>query len=60
MPAAHHDERRAPVDRAWALLRADGTLHGPQMWVAGTSYCAFDEVIAKIPDRSLRPAGDDR
>jgi conjugative relaxase-like TrwC/TraI family protein len=60
MTAAHHDERRALVDRARALLRADGTLHGPQMSVAGTSYCAGDEVIAKVPDRSLRPAGGDR
>jgi conjugative relaxase-like TrwC/TraI family protein len=60
MTAAHHDERRALVDRARTLLRADGTLHGPQMTVAGNSYSAGDEVIAKVPDRSLRPAGGDR
>ena len=60
MTAAHHDERRALVDRARAFLRADGTLHGVEMTVAGTSYCAGDEVIAKVPDRSLRPTGGDR
>ena len=60
MTAAHHDERRALVDRARGLLWADGTLHGPQMSAGGTSYCAGDEVIAKVPDRSLRPAGGDR
>jgi conjugative relaxase-like TrwC/TraI family protein len=60
MTAAHHDERRALVDRARALLLADGTLHGREMSVSGTTYCAGDEVIAKLPDRSLRPAGGDR
>jgi conjugative relaxase-like TrwC/TraI family protein len=60
MTAAHHDERRALVDRARALLRADGTLHGREMLAAGTGFCAGDEVIAKVPDRNLRPAGGDR
>jgi conjugative relaxase-like TrwC/TraI family protein len=60
MTAAHHDERRALVDRARSLLRADGTLHGPEIVAGGTRFCAGDEVIAKVPDRSLRPIGGDR
>jgi conjugative relaxase-like TrwC/TraI family protein len=60
MTAAHHDERRALVDRARVLLRADGTLHGPEMAAGGTRFCAGDEVIAKVPDRTLRPNGADR
>jgi len=60
MTAAHHDERRALVERARALLRADGTLHGPEMRVGGTSFSAGDEVMAKVPDRTLRPVGGDR
>jgi hypothetical protein len=60
MTAAHHDERRGLVERARTLLRADGTLHGPQMKAAGTTFCAGDEVMAKVPDRTLRPEGGDR
>ncbi len=60
MTAAHHDERRALVARARALLKADGTLHGPELVAAGMAFCAGDEVIAKVPDRSLRPAHGER
>jgi conjugative relaxase-like TrwC/TraI family protein len=60
MTAAHHDERRALVDRARALLRADGTLYGPEIDAGGTRFCAGDEVIAKVPDRTLRPDDGDR
>jgi conjugative relaxase-like TrwC/TraI family protein len=60
MTAAHHDERRALVERARVLLRADGTLHGPEMEAGGTRFCAGDEVIAKVPDRTLRPDGGGR
>jgi len=58
MTAAHHDERRALVARARALLRTDGTLHGPELMAAGMAFCAGDEVIAKVPDRTLRPEHD--
>jgi conjugative relaxase-like TrwC/TraI family protein len=58
MTAAHHDERRALVARARALLRADGTIHGPELVVAGMAFQAGDEVIAKVPDRSLCPKDD--
>jgi hypothetical protein len=30
------------------------------MSAGGTSFCAGDEVIAKVPDRNLRPVGGDR
>jgi conjugative relaxase-like TrwC/TraI family protein len=60
MTAAHHDERRALVDRARAMLRADGTLHGPELVAAGTRFSAGDEVMARVPDRTLRPEGGDR
>ena len=60
MTAAHHDERRALVDRARAMLRADGTLHGPELVAAGIRFSAGDEVMAKVPDRSLRPEGGER
>ncbi|MGH9043429.1 MAG: AAA family ATPase [Acidimicrobiales bacterium] len=60
MTAAHHDERRALVARARALLQADGTLHGPELVAAGTAFCAGDEVMAKVPNRSLRPERGDR
>jgi conjugative relaxase-like TrwC/TraI family protein len=60
MTAAHHDERRALTDRARAMLRADGTLHGPELVAAGIRFSAGDEVMAKVPDRTLRPEGGDR
>jgi hypothetical protein len=60
MTAAHHDERRALVARARAMLRADGTLHGPELVVAGVAFCAGDEVIVKVADRRLRPKNGSR
>jgi hypothetical protein len=60
MTAAHHDERRALTERARAMLRADGTLRGPELAAAGIRFSAGDEVMAKVPDRTLRPEGGDR
>jgi conjugative relaxase-like TrwC/TraI family protein len=60
MTAAHHDERWALVDRARAMLRADGTLHGPELVAVGIRFSAGDEVMAKVPDRTLRPESGDR
>jgi conjugative relaxase-like TrwC/TraI family protein len=60
MTAAHHDERRALTERARAMLRADGTLHGPEFVAAGVRFSAGDEVMAKVPDRTLRPEGGDK
>ncbi len=50
---------RTLAARARALLRADGTLHGPELVAAGTAFQAGDEVMAKVADRRLRPAGGD-
>jgi hypothetical protein len=60
MVAEHHSERRELNRRARTLLTADGTLHGPVLDAAGTLLQAGDEVIARRPDRALRPASGDR
>jgi len=60
MTAEHHAERRALNERARELLRADGTLSGPELRVGELSFQAGDEVIARIPDRTLRADGADR
>ncbi len=57
MTAEHHLERLALTARARALLKADGTLHGPELVVAGNGFQAGDEVIARRGDRELRADG---
>jgi conjugative relaxase-like TrwC/TraI family protein len=60
MVAEHHHERLQLNDRARALLIADGTLAGPALTVEGAQFQAGDEVIARLQDRRLRPAGGGR
>jgi len=60
MTAARHDERRALVGRARVMLAGDGTLHGPEVAMAGMRFRAGDDVVAKVADRSLRPERRDR
>lgn len=60
MVAEHHHERRELTRRARTLLAADGTLTGPAIQVDGVEWQAGDEVIARLQDRALRPAGGDR
>lgn len=57
MTAEHHFERRELNDRARALLSADGTLRGPELYVSSISFRSGDEVIARMADRSLRAEG---
>jgi conjugative relaxase-like TrwC/TraI family protein len=60
MVAEHHHERLQLNDRARALLLADGTLAGPALMVDGAQFQTGDEVIARLQDRRLRPAGGGR
>jgi hypothetical protein len=60
MTAEHHFERIALNARARALLQSDGTLHGPELVVAGVAFQAGDEVIARKGDRHLRADGAPR
>lgn len=60
MTAEHHLERRELNERARALLAAEGTLIGPELCVAGLSFRAGDEVIARAAERSLRAEGAPR
>jgi conjugative relaxase-like TrwC/TraI family protein len=60
MTAEHHFERRELNERARVLLAADGTLKGPELCVAGFSFQAGDEIIARAADRSLRAEGAPR
>jgi conjugative relaxase-like TrwC/TraI family protein len=62
MTAEHHHERRELNTRARAMLKADGTLHGPELVVDGVGFQAGDEVIARLADHELRAenAGRDR
>jgi conjugative relaxase-like TrwC/TraI family protein len=57
MTAEHHAERRELNDRARELLRADGTLFGPELRVGELCFQAGEEVVARVPDRALRAAG---
>ena len=54
MTAEHHFERRELNVRARVLLTADGTLSGPELRVGELAFQVGDEVIARVPDRSLR------
>lgn len=60
MVAEHHFERSELNRRARTLLQADGTLHGPELEVAGHAFRAGDEVICRAQNRDLRPSGGDR
>jgi len=60
MTAEHHAERRALNERARAMLVADGTLSGPELRVGDLSFQSGDEVVARIPDRTLRADGSER
>jgi conjugative relaxase-like TrwC/TraI family protein len=60
MVAENHVERRALNNRARALLRADGTLRGEDVIVAGQRFAVGDEVICRTPAHQLHPAGDPR
>jgi len=60
MTAEHHFERRELNERARALLVADGTLTGPELFVSGLSFRRGDEVITRVADRSLREQGAPR
>jgi hypothetical protein len=53
MIAEHHHERLALNAAARALLRADGTLSGPELEVAGVGFQVNDEVIARLGDHDL-------
>ena len=57
MTAEHHFERVALNARARALLKADGTLAGQEIVVAGNAFQVGDEVIARLGDRDLRADG---
>jgi len=52
-----HMTRRALISRARAHLQGNGELTGPTLSVAGQSFQAGDEIIARAPDRSLHPPG---
>jgi len=62
MTADHHHERRELNRRARAMLKADGTLAGPELEVDGIGFQVNDEVIARIAAHDLRAegAGKDR
>jgi conjugative relaxase-like TrwC/TraI family protein len=60
MVAEHHNERLQLNQRARAFLTADGTLAGPALTVGEVQFQAGDEVIARLQDRQLRPAGGGR
>ena len=57
MTAQRNFDRRELNARARALLKADGTLVGPELVVNGIGFQVNDEVIARIPDRELRAPG---
>ena len=57
MTAEHHFERIELNARARALLKADGTLSGPELVAAGLSFQCGDEVIARIGAHDLRAEG---
>jgi ATP-dependent exoDNAse (exonuclease V) alpha subunit len=50
-----HATRRDLNERARALLRSTGELHGPVLRVAGIELQAGDEVICRAPARDLHP-----
>jgi hypothetical protein len=58
MVAENHVERRALNYRARVMLRADGTLRGGDVNVAGQRFAVGDEVICRTPAHQLHPAGD--
>jgi conjugative relaxase-like TrwC/TraI family protein len=58
MVAENHVERRALNNRARAMLRADGTLSGDEVNVAGQRFAVGDDVICRTPARHLHPPGD--
>jgi conjugative relaxase-like TrwC/TraI family protein len=58
MVAENHVERRALNYRARVMLRADGTLRGDDVTVAGQRFAVGDEVICRTPAHHLHPAGD--
>jgi hypothetical protein len=60
MTAEHHAERGELNERARELLRPDGTLSGPELRVGELSFQVGDEVIARIPDRTLRANAAER
>ena len=60
MIAEHHHERSELNLRARALLKADGTLTGPELVVGGAGFQRNDEVIARVGDRSMRAEGAGR
>ena len=60
MIAEHHHERLALNRRARALLKADGTLSGPELVVDGIGFQQNDEVIARVGDHDLRADGAER
>jgi ATP-dependent exoDNAse (exonuclease V) alpha subunit len=60
MTAEHHAERRELNESARVLLRDDGTLSGPELRVGELCFQAGDEVVARVPDRTLRADAADR
>src|SRR5262249_52868376 len=58
MVAENHVERRALNYRARVMLRADGTLRGDDVNVAGQRFAVGDEVICRTPAHQLHPTGD--
>jgi hypothetical protein len=58
MVAENHVERRALNYRARVMLRADRTLRGDDVTVAGKRFAVGDEVICRTPAHQLHPAGD--
>ena len=56
MIAGPNSTRRALNARARALLKADGTLNGPAVAVAGREFMAGDWVVTRKNDRHLRSA----
>ena len=60
MTAEHHRERVELNRRARALLKADGTLRGSELLVAGVGFQVNDEVMARVGDQQLRAEGAGR
>lgn len=49
--------RRQLNARARALLKADGTITGPELRVGGIAFCAGDKIVTRENDRRLRAPG---